>query len=119
VPLGFFRAINLGSAAGGWGKTEARELAYYITVGCFGRFVRGKIFLHVEMPSGICFQRPYLCKNQVLMEQVEAYGGFLLCFAGVFSRARNVLPSTFSKVKTQLTNLKADCGGRLTVTEHI
>lgn len=38
---------------------------------------------------------------------------FLLCFAGVFSRARNVLAGTFSKVKPQLTSLRVDCGGRL------
>jgi len=38
---------------------------------------------------------------------------FLLCFAGVFSRARNVLAGTFSKVKAQLASLSADCGGRL------
>jgi hypothetical protein len=77
------------------------------------------MFLGLEMPSGICVWRPYLYKILVFMEQAEAERLFLLCFARVFSRARNVLPSTFSKVKTQLTNLKADCGGRLTVTEHI
>jgi hypothetical protein len=72
------------------------------------------MFLHVEMPSGICFRRPYLCKNQVLMEQVEAYGGFLLCFAGVFSRARNVLPSTFLLSKVYEGRRSWNCGGAST-----
>ena len=74
---------------------------------------RGKIFLHVEMPSEICLQRPYLYKNRILMEPPEPNSCFLPCFHGVFSSCRNVFPITFLRVKTKKGAWNFYCGGRL------
>jgi hypothetical protein len=72
------------------------------------------MFLGLEMPSGICVWRPYLYKILVFVEQAEAERLFLLCFAGVFSRARNVLPSTFLLSKVYEGRRSWNCGGAST-----
>ncbi|MEM3378443.1 MAG: hypothetical protein QW674_05805 [Candidatus Bathyarchaeia archaeon] len=62
-----------------------------------GCLVRGKIFLGLEMSGAKFFRRPYLNKIRGFMEASAAERRFLPCFAEGFSRARNVLTSTFSQ----------------------
>jgi hypothetical protein len=62
VPLHFFRAKVYCSPQALEGSKKALEHAYYISHGYFLRFVRGKIFLRLEMPWVNFFWRPYLCK---------------------------------------------------------
>ena len=74
---------------------------------------RGKMFLGLEMPWVKHFWRPYLYKIWGFMEHYMAQMQFLLCFSDVFSRARNVLPSTFSLCTRQKIERSWDCGGRI------
>jgi len=46
------------------------------------------------------------------MERFRRPAGFLLCFRGVISSLRNVLPSTFLRLKTRKVGALRDCGGR-------
>jgi hypothetical protein len=62
VPLHFFRAKVYCSPQALEGSKKALEHAYYINHGYFLRFVRGKIFLRLEMTWVKFFWRPYLCK---------------------------------------------------------
>jgi len=101
VPLHFFCAIVFSSPKGCGAKNRLQNLLITLIEAFFGLLTRGKTFLHAEMPSEICFQRPYLCKNQVLMDQLRAAVGFLPCFCGVFSSCRNVFPITFLRMKTK------------------
>jgi hypothetical protein len=67
VPLHFFRAKVYCSPQALEGSKKALEHAYYINHGYFLRFVRGKIFLHVEMPWAKFLRRPHVDKIDSFM----------------------------------------------------
>jgi hypothetical protein len=73
-------------------KVRLWNLLITLIEAALGVLARGKMFRHAEMPSGICFRRPYLCKIWFFMEQIETEGGFLLCFSGKNAACHNVFP---------------------------
>jgi hypothetical protein len=62
VPLHLFHAKVTHSSQTLEGKKKALELAYYISYHDFSGFVRGKIFLGLEISWAKNFWRPYLNK---------------------------------------------------------
>ncbi len=68
VPLPFFRAKVFCFPSTLERRSKALEPAYYTNSLFFRHIIRGKIFLHVEMPWAKLFWTPYLNKNFVLMD---------------------------------------------------
>jgi hypothetical protein len=73
----------------------ALEAAYYNDLTFFGGFVRGRIFLHVEMSWAKLFWRPYFNKNRNLMERKTDLAGFCCVLTGCFLHVEPFFPLHF------------------------